>query len=440
MNIAPGGSGHILIGDDEAQFALPECRFLGELRPMETEELTSPEQAVFEGLARPIGLRGGLLDTVSGHHRVCIVIPDHTRHAGEQHLLPPLIAGLESRGVPDARIALLIGCGTHRPSRPGEIAAKIGPELYRRLSASGSIHQHNCDDTAAIVQIGVTSRGTPVQFHRLAVEADRTILLGGIVPHYFAGFGGGRKTALPGISSRETIARNHSLNLDPDADRINPAVQIGALAGNPVAEDMAEAARQLRPLGIVNSVMNRRRRIAAVFAGDVDEAFAAGCAFAGRQFFVELPAKADLVIGGAGPALDWVQSHKCLYNTHRALKDNGVKLIVANCPEGIGSAVFEEWLSLRDPARVLARLRTDAEINGQTAYSTLTRGRDTVLVTQLPPDRVALLNMIPAANLEQGMAIAMDLLRQRGIKRPDLLLLPDARYTVPMPAECRVIW
>ena len=47
-----------------------------------------------------------------------------------------------------------------------------------------------------------TSRGTPVDITRVVAEADRRICLGNIEYHYFAGYSGGAKAIMPGVSTR----------------------------------------------------------------------------------------------------------------------------------------------------------------------------------------------------------------------------------------------
>jgi nickel-dependent lactate racemase len=423
----------LLIGDRLVRFRLPPGRLMGELAPAARPALTDLPAAVAEALARPHGMERHMLEGFRSTDTVCIVFPDWTRHYREGELLAPLIAELEHRGIDARRIRLLCGGGTHRRSTPEELREKLGAGLYDRFQALGNLHVHDCDATGELAYLGTTSRGTPVKLNRVACEADRVILVGGIVPHYFAGYGGGRKAVIPGIAGRETIAANHGLNLDPHEDRIEPGVDIGRLEGNPIAEDMLEAARMLAPSGILNVVLNREREIAGIFAGDLEVAFLAGCRFAAEQFFVPLEERADLVIGAAGPARDWVQSHKCLYNIHRACKPDGIKVLVAPCSEGIGNDRLIGWLRLGEPRRVLARLRVEAEINGQTAFSTLTRGPGTVMVTELPAETVAAMKMTPARTVEQALELAAARLRERGIAEPSILVLPDARYTVPMP-------
>ena len=286
--------------------------------------------------------------------------------------------------------------------------------------------------------VGDTSRGTPVYIDKRACEADRVIVTGSVVLHYFGGFGGGRKAVVPGIASVETISRNHSMNLDPHEDRLDPNVAIGKMAGNPVAEDMLEATMFLPVDYLVNTVLNRQGRIAGIFAGDLEQAHGEACAFAEELFAVPLGEQADVVIASSGPIKNFVQTHKALFNAYQAVKPEGRIIMLAQCPEGLGGDQFVKWLRLGSREAIIAGLRDHAEINGQTALSTTQKAPITTFVTDLSEDDVALLGGRKAASLEDALALVRRELQGHGIDDPTYYTMPSAAYTVPLVTRAQV--
>jgi nickel-dependent lactate racemase len=274
-----------------------------------------------------------------------------------------------------------------------------------------------------------------VRVNRRAVECDRLILTGTCVMHYFGGYGGGRKSLVPGIAAADTIAQNHARNLDPVEDRLNPAVRIGALDGNPVAEDMLEASRFCRVDGIVNTVLNRRGEIAGLFAGEMDAAHRAAADFARGLYAVPIARRADIVIASAGAAKNFIQSHKALFNAYQAVKPGGRIIFLAPAPEGYGGNKFRDWISLGSRDAIIAALRTRAEINGQTALSTIEKAAITLMVTELPEADVALMGARKAQSLEAAIQTARAELADMGIARPTCYVMPAASYSVPMPPD-----
>ncbi|MCX5759828.1 MAG: nickel-dependent lactate racemase, partial [Candidatus Hydrogenedentes bacterium] len=340
-----------------------------------------------------------------------------------------LIDELNGAGIPDADIQFLFATGVHRAPRWEEQARILGPAIYERFKDRA--YAHDPRDDANLVAVGTTSRGTPVIVNRRAVEADRRIVVGAVVLHYFGGFGGGRKSILPGLASVEAIARNHSMNLDPAEDRLNPDVRIGALDGNPVAEDMLEAAQIVGVDYSVNTVLNRHAQLAAVFAGELDAAHRAAAEYARGMFAVPIAERADLVVANAGLTHNFVQSHKALYNAYQAVKPDGRIVFVARCEEGLGGEAFAKWIRLGNREAIIAGLRRHSEINGQTALSTVEKAPIALFVTDMTDDDVLTLGGRKSPTLEQAIATALSELAPRVPLTG--YVMPSAAYTVPVP-------
>ena len=237
---------------------------------------------------------------------------------------------------------------------------------------------------------------------------------------------------VPGISGLKTIAANHSLNLDPAANRLNADVAIGRLAGNPVAEDMLEGALLGPPCFLINSVLNRDGAISGLFCGGLKQAHEAACTFARNQFVLPITSQADVVVASAGTCKNFVQSHKALYNAYQAVKPEGIIILAAPAPEGYGGNRFQEWIALGSRDAIIAELRKNAEINGQTALSTLEKAQITLFITELTADEVGALGGEKASNLSVALDVARQRLARSGIHRPTCYLMPSAGYTVPV--------
>lgn len=170
----------------------------------------------------------------------------------------------------------------------------------------------------------------------MVTQADHVICTGSVVHHFFAGFGGGRKAILPGVAYYETIRKNHSLMFDPNA-------VIGRLEGNPVYHDQIEGAEMCRPTFLLNVVLNEKKELLKVFAGDNIEAHSACCKFVDEVYGVKIKQEADLVIascGGYPKDINVYQLQKSMDNAWCAIRSGGVVIIFGECVEGSGSALL----------------------------------------------------------------------------------------------------
>jgi nickel-dependent lactate racemase len=262
---------------------------------------------------------------------ITIVVDDHTRNAPKAKMLDALT---EEVGEVH-KISLLVACGTHAPPTEEELRRMLGPHFHQF-----EIVIHNCD-AKDLVHFGTTSRGTPVTLNRHYVDADVRVLTGDITVHYYAGFGGGRKSIVPGISSRETIRRNHALLVDDRARTAN-------IANNPVHLDMAEAASFAPPDFVLNTVANGNENMVDAYAGEMNTVFLMGAEVAKSVFCLETHELFDLLVvsaGGFPKDRNLYQATKAVENCYRAVVPGGTLILVAECCEGIGDAYFEDWMN-----------------------------------------------------------------------------------------------
>jgi nickel-dependent lactate racemase len=391
--------------------------------------LADVAESVVRGLGDPIGFDRPFLHDFHKGETVCIVVPDSFRHAAIDRVLPPLLHAINVRGIGDGYISFLFATGVHRAPTTEEQRTILGAEAFGRCR--DRLVSHDPYDDAHAVRVGKTRRGTEVFINKLVCESTHVIATGSVVLHYFGGFGGGRKTLVPGVASARTIAHNHALNLHPTEDRLDPSVRIGVMAGNPVAEDMLEAARFVPIDGIVNTVLNRGGEIVDVYIGELEAAHAAACERARGMFTAELDEPADVVIAASAHTRNFVQTHKALYNAASAAKPDGRIVLAAPCREGLGGETFTKWLNLGTAEAVIRELRRNSEINGQTALSTLEKARRTHFVTELSEADVAKLGGTKCASLQDAVDRALAEANLNG-SAPRIAVMPSAAYTVPV--------
>jgi nickel-dependent lactate racemase len=252
-------------------------------------------------------------------------------------MLLPVLAELNAAGVKDENVTVIFGCGTHRAVKPEEAAGLVGAEVLKRVKTIS--HDAQSKD---LVYIGTTkTSGNKIMVNRVFAEADVRVLLGDVNYHYYAGFGGGRKSVLPAVCGAETIRHNHSMLTNTNA-------RTGNLENNPVHIDMTEAAKLAKVDFIVNVVENSKGEIVKAFAGDLEAAFLEGTKLVDDIYRVFVDRRAEIIVvssGGYPADINLFQAHKGLDNALDAVKRGGVIILVAECIEGHGNQVFYDYMT-----------------------------------------------------------------------------------------------
>ena len=407
------------IGTRSQRVTVPEEALLGVLEPNEIAAPVTGEAAVRQALASPIGTPR-LRDLVRPGEKIAIVTSDITRPMPTWVVMPPLLEELYSAGVRPEDITLVFALGSHRPHTEAEQRHLAGEQAFAQITCVDS-------DVTDCVHVGVTARGTPVDIDRRVAEADRRICLGNIEYHYFAGYSGGAKAIMPGVSTRAAIQSNHSRMVEADA-------RAGKLAGNPVREDLEEAATMVGVDFILNVVLDAHKEIIRAVAGDVTAAHRAGCAFLDTLYRKEIPARADIVLvsqGGAPKDLNLYQTQKALDNAKHAVKDGGVVVLIGSCKEGLGEKVFEEWMtSAPTPGSLVERIQREFRLGGHkaAAIALVLEKADIYLVSDLDDDLVRSLFMTPFHTVEEAYAAAV----QKCGPGATVLAMPYGGSTLPV--------
>ena len=305
---------------------LPDDLNVQIVEPKYLPGLANQAEAVADALRQPV-LSKPLKELVKPADKVGIVVNDITRATPYHIILPALLDELGH--ISDDRIVLLNATGTHRANTETELRGMFGDEIVDRFR----IVQNDAQDRDSHRLVGTTKSGNEVWIHEEYLRCDVQILTGFIEPHFYAGFSGGPKAILPGLALLETVLKNHSaVNLD------HPRATWGVTYGNPLWEEIREAASMAPPTFLLNVALNRDKQITGVFAGDLDEAHRRGCAFVKENAMVAVGQLFDIVIGSnSGYPLDLnlYQSVKGMSTAAQIVKGGGGIIIAAECWDGI---------------------------------------------------------------------------------------------------------
>jgi len=362
----------------------------------------SQHELVHACLDHPIG-SPQLEELVKGKKNIVIISSDHTRPVPSKIITPILLRRIRS-AQPDANIKILVATGFHRPSTHQELIEKYGQEIVDHEQ----IVMHVSTDDAAMVKVGTLPSGGECIVNRTAAEADLLVAQGFIEPHLFAGFSGGRKSVLPGISSYKTIMANHC------SEFINsPNARPGNLQDNPIHKDMLYAAKAAGLKFIVNVILNGERNIIASFAGNLEEAHAQGCQFLTSLASVNRVQCDVTVVTNGGYPLDQniYQAVKGLTSAEATNKVGGVIIMLAGLADGTGGNGFYNNLAQsKTPKEFLDRIsRIDRshtvadQWESQVLARILNQHRVIMVSNLIQPEIVTNMHMEHAKTIDEAM-------------------------------------
>lgn len=405
--------------DDRTEDVIvPDENLIGILGAKTFSTETIDEEEVLRAIKNPIETKR-LKEIAKPGEKIAIVSSDITRPMPTYRVMPALLDELYSAGVKRQDITLVLALGTHRKHSEEERKKLIGERAYNEIKCIDSTP----DD---VVRFGYTSKGTPVDITRAVADADRRICLGNIEYHYFAGYSGGAKAIMPGVSTREAIQSNHSM-------MVKEGSSAGNLDTNPVRQDIEEAGKIVGIDFIVNVVLDEKKHIIKAVAGDPVKAHRVGCAFLDQIYLREIPKGADIVIvsqGGAPKDLNLYQVQKALDNARHAVNLGGIIILIGACREGLGEKVFEQWmLESNSPKEMIKRIETNFQLGGHKAAAiamTLEKA-DIYLVSTLNDHLVRSIFMTPMSSAQQALNEAF---AKKG-KNATVLAMPYGGSTLP---------
>lgn len=399
-----------------------------------------PQRTVREhieyALDHPIGA-GPIEEAVQAGDKVCIIISDVTRRWQQPSTyLPILVERLNRAGIPDENILILCATGTHRRQTEEEHISLVGEDLYHRIR----FLDHQCDDKEHLTYMGTTSRGTPVWLNSYAMACDKLILTGGVVYHFLAGFGGGRKSVVPGIAGRETINTNHNNALNHGlGSGSNPRVCNGNMSDdNPFHSDLMECAAFAKPAYLLNVIVDDNYQIVGAFAGDWQKAHEEAAKVVKQLDGVSIPRRAPLVIASAGgfpKDINLYQTSKTLSNALAAVAPGGTMILLSQCREGFGDPDCEAQICSYDTMEEREKaLRADFSIGGFVGFlfAETAENYHLILVTDIPGQRFERTKIQVAQTLDEALALAAQC-NGGSLDGVETVLMPYGGSTFPLP-------
>jgi len=410
-------------GKTEVCARISARNFLGAIEPKERAGVKDPRAEVERALSEPIGAKR-LGEIAKSGDKVAIVVDDMTRATPSHVIVPPVLDELNRAGVKDEDVTVVFGCGTHRAVKPEEMKTLLGEETLKRVRTVS----HDCN-VKDLPLLGKTRTfGTKVYVNRFFAEANVRVLTGDIGLHYYAGYGGGRKSVLPAVTGAETIQHNHAMILDSRA-------RTGVLEGNPVHVDMVEAAKLAKADFIVNIVTNSKLELVRAFAGDVEQAFNEGVKLVDEMYKVPVERRADIVVvspGGHPFDIDLYQAYKGVDNALDAVKRGGVIVWVAECPEGHGNEVFLEWMTrFKDLKEMETEIKRRFRLGGHKAYYLLRALQKVqiILVSTMPDyHATGVFRLRTARTVNDALRDAFDTVGKDG----KVWVMPHGNITLPI--------
>ena len=378
---------------------VPDKNLMDVLVANELEHERRGADAVDYALANPIGTpKLGAL--VKPGQKIAIITSDISRPLPSYDVLPSVLRELNAAGIPDEDITVVFALGSHRAQTEEECRRLAGDYAFDKVRCIDS-------DSEDCILMGTSTNGTPFSITRSVAEADFRIALGNIEFHYFAGYSGGVKALMPGVSTPEAIQCNHSLMVSPDACA-------GKLEGNPVREDLEQALNFCPIHFIVNAVLDEHKHIVYAVAGDVIKAHRVGCKYLDKMYRKPIPHRADIVLvsqGGAPKDANLYQTQKALDNAKHAVADGGTIIVIGACNEGLGSAKFEEWLVGSEKAHdMVERIGRDFQLGGHKAAAIgMVLDRANIdLVSEMDDDFVRSIFLNPQPSAQKAFDEAME--------------------------------
>jgi len=377
-------------------------------------------ELVRAALQNPIGSER-LCELAKDKENIVIIASDHTRPVPSKIIMPEMLNEIR-KGNPHAKITILIATGCHRGTTKEELINKFGEEIV----LNENIYIHDCDEREKLVNIGVLPSGGECEVNKIAVEADLLVAEGFIEPHLFAGFSGGRKSVLPGVSGRKTVLANHCSEFIA-----NENARTGILRDNPIHNDMLWAAKKAKLKFIVNVVLNPEKQPIFAIAGDLEQAHKKGTDFIATLCEVKaIPADIAITTNGGYPLDQNVyQAVKGMTAAEATVKEGGVVIMLSASDDGVGGDALYHQLADEEDINKTVKLFLDRSRNDtapdqwQTQILLRILQKATVIyVSELPDELVRKLHMIPAHSVAEAVSLAKEILKKDNVS---ITAIPD---------------
>lgn len=378
-----------------------------------------PEKMIQQSLEKPYGTNR--LSEIAQHgDRIAIVVDDYTRPSPTKLLLPPLLNELKKAGVVDTDVTIIIATGTHTPPSFETIKSIVGDKISRNYTIIS-----NDNENSTYVSVGISQYGNTIEILQDYVDADIKILVGDIEYHYFAGYGGTRKSVLPGVASAETIQNNHAMMFHQDSNT-------GILGKNPVSREMTEALHMADCDFALSGVLNAQHQIVGVWAGDATAVMDAGVKLVDDLYKKQISKRPKILITAADGHphdINLYQALKALYTASQVISEKGVIILIAACPKGMGNDRYIRWMNNYETAEEIKQaLKKNFKIGAHKAFyhRDISEKNTVILVSEMNDSFVKdKLGFIPAKNPNEALHKAKKITRENA----ETLVVPQGTTT-----------
>ena len=406
-------------GNTEQTVNLPDKNLLGVLTANEMEHKRLGVEAVEYALQNPIGAKP-LRSLVKAGQKIAIIASDISRPVPSYEILPSVLEELFSAGCKAEDITVVFALGSHRNHTEEEMRRLAGDKVFDTVRCVDS-------DPGDCIHMGTTDAGTPVDITRVVAEADFKICTGNIEFHYFAGYSGGAKAIMPGVSTPSAIQANHRMMVEESACA-------GKLEGNPIRQDIEQAGDICGIDYIVNVVLDEHKHIVYAVAGDVTKAHRDGCAYLDKMYSKKITERADIVLvsqGGAPKDANLYQVQKALDNAKHAVKKGGTIILMGACNEGLGSKTFESWLLNAETAEsMIDRIHKQFQLGGHkaAAIAMVLQNASIDLISEMEDEFVRSIFLNPKPSAQKALDDAFEKYGQNAT----VIAMPFGGATLPM--------
>jgi len=317
---------------------------------------------------------------------VSIAVADKTRLCDYETYLPWVLEILHLKNIQKSQIQFFIAYGTHAKQSEKESLAAYG-DVYKKYKF---IH-HDCDDKSLFTYLGKTKRGTKIHIRKDLLESDLIITFGALSHHYFAGYGGGRKLLFPGLGYKPDIYKNHGLFIDRSLKKLESECSPGNLDSNPLADDLKQIDDVVKCERIsIHGILDSKARVCDLVVGKSYNDFVKACNTLDSYYKIRntrtleksnssgVQKQYDLVTascGGFPKDINFIQAHKAINNAAMFVKDRGSLIIMAQCPDNLGSDTFLEYFEFKNFSQAFSALEDNYQGNGGTALSMMGKTR-----------------------------------------------------------------
>ena len=416
-------------GKEEIKINLDEAKSVEILNEKPMDEIDGLKEAFIKAITTEVINSKPLNEIINENDKVTIVISDLTRFWQRQDLICEQLVNYltEELKIKYEDIVVVVALGSHRKQNEEELCKLASKFVYDKVK----VVNHDCD-AEDLIKVGTTPSGTEVYVNPLVVDR-KVIMITGTVHHIMAGFGGGRKSVIPGVAGRQTIRQNHIQSLSKTEKKSDPLVGSRLLKNNPINEDMNEAAKFVNVAFGINIVVNSSSKHSKLICGDFHDAWVKSCKYVDDAYGLPIKKEADVVIascGGYPKDISLYQAIKSLFNATRAVKKGGTLLLLAECIEGGGAPDFFSWIEPLKKGVLDEELRANFTIGGYIFYATC---------ETIAKSNVYMLSSIEA-NVVKDMKITAsnnidELLNKIDLKNKDVYIIPYGGNVVPLLGE-----